>query len=225
MSGGAKGTGVNLLKILCVHGYRQNAKAFREKTGSLRKALKRQAEFVYIDAPNTIPVPDEENGVEQLGWWFSKPNNCFNAREESTFCEGYDESVQVIVDAIKEHGPFDGILGFSQGASMVGFICSLQCQGDARFNFDFAILVAGFKSVNSFHKSLYEKPVTMPTLHVFGDTDNVIPKEMSEDLLTYFVDPQTVKHPGGHFVPASSPQKKVYIEFLNTFVQKKVAES
>ncbi|XP_071958116.1 esterase OVCA2-like isoform X3 [Antedon mediterranea] len=179
MSGGAKGTGVNLLKILCVHGYRQNAKAFREKTGSLRKALKRQAEFVYIDAPNTIPVPDEENGI----------------------------------------------LGFSQGASMVGFICSLQCQGDARFNFDFAILVAGFKSVNSFHKSLYEKPVTMPTLHVFGDTDNVIPKEMSEDLLTYFVDPQTVKHPGGHFVPASSPQKKVYIEFLNTFVQKKVAES
>ena len=47
------------LRDLCLHGYRQNGTIFREKTGSLRKLLKKQvAEFVYIDAPHVIPVPD-----------------------------------------------------------------------------------------------------------------------------------------------------------------------
>ena len=37
---------------------------------------------------------------------------------------------------------------------------------------------------------------------------------MSEELLQYFVQPQLVEHEGGHFVPASSVQKKCYLEFL-----------
>ena len=32
--------------------------------------------------------------------------------------EGFDESVKVVVKAIKELGPFDGILTFSQGSSL-----------------------------------------------------------------------------------------------------------
>lgn len=52
------------LRILCLHGYRQNGSMFREKTGSLRKILKKQvAEFVFIDAPHLIPL--EENANEQ----------------------------------------------------------------------------------------------------------------------------------------------------------------
>lgn len=57
------------LRIACLHGFRQNAQRFREKTGALRKALERGinlldpdfdtdcsnatalAELVYIDAP------------------------------------------------------------------------------------------------------------------------------------------------------------------------------
>ena len=44
------------------------------------------------------------------------------------------------------------------------------------FKFDFAILVAGYKSRQSSHESLYSIPISIPTLHVFGDTDKVIPK-------------------------------------------------
>ena len=42
--------------------------------------------------------------------------------------------------------------------------------------FDFVILVAGFKSRQSSHQCFYEIPVTIPSLHVFGDTDKVIDK-------------------------------------------------
>ena len=47
---------------------------------------------------------------------------------------------------------------------------------DARFPFSFVILVAGFCSRSSGHIPLYQSPITLPSLHVFGDTDRVIPK-------------------------------------------------
>lgn len=50
---------MTLLRVLCLHGYRQNGTMFREKTGALRKLLKKYiVEFVYIDAPHLIPNDD-----------------------------------------------------------------------------------------------------------------------------------------------------------------------
>lgn len=42
-------------KILCLHGYRQDAKAFREKSGAFRKAVGKKAEFTFITAPHRVP--------------------------------------------------------------------------------------------------------------------------------------------------------------------------
>ena len=47
---------------------------------------------------------------------------------------------------------------------------------DGPFQFDFVILVAGFKSRQKPHENLYTKKFTVPSLHVFGDSDKVIPK-------------------------------------------------
>ena len=41
-------------------------------------------------------------------------------------------------------------------------------------NFKFAILVAGFKSRSQPHDALYQVPIEIPTLHVYGETDQVI---------------------------------------------------
>eukprot|EP00105_Crassostrea_gigas_P032548 XP_011455589.1 PREDICTED: esterase OVCA2 [Crassostrea gigas] len=218
-----------MLKILCIHGYRQNDQSFRERTGALRKVLKKYADLVFISAPNQVPPlegAEEENGAtnnaDQRGWWFSAPDDSYMAQDYTECCKGYEESVEVIKKALIEQGPFDGVLAFSQGATMVSLICGLKEQEpDGPYQFDFVILVAGFKSRQKQHDSLYLKPITTPSLHVFGDTDKVIPKEMSEDLLQYFVEPQVLEHAGGHFIPVSGPQKKAYIEFLQPFIDKK----
>lgn len=121
--------------------------------------------------------------------------------------------------AVKELGPFDGILGFSQGAALVAMLCALQEQKlEADFNFRFAILVAGFCSVCSQHRRFYEGPaITIPSLHVFGQDDRVIPEEMSRDLLPAFDGAQILVHPGGHFVPAASSHRQTYQDFLKKF--------
>lgn len=51
------------MKILCLHGYRQNADSFKSKTGSFRKFVNKYAEFVFISAPHMAPpiiAGDEE---------------------------------------------------------------------------------------------------------------------------------------------------------------------
>ena len=44
---------------------------------------------------------------------------------------------------------------------------------------------------------------------------------MSESLLPYFHEPAVLNHPGGHFIPASGPQKKIYLEFLDRMIELK----
>ena len=48
---------------------------------------------------------------------------------------------------------------------------------------------------------------------------------MSVELLQLYVEPVTLSHPGGHFVPAAAPQKKVYVEFLNDMLRLKKERS
>ncbi|KAM9321435.1 esterase OVCA2 [Gastrophryne carolinensis] len=212
------------LRILALHGYWQNERAFWERTGALRKNLKNRAELVMISAPLLIPeLPDgssNEDGPREdpRGWWFSNPEkSSFNAMEETKSCSGLEESLQTVAQAFSELGPFNGILGFSQGAALVAMLCALKKQGDPRFSFDFAILVAGFKSLASEHSSYYQEPITVPTLHVYGDTDRVIPGELSQELASHFVNPVLLTHPGGHYIPVNAAQKKVYFTFLEPF--------
>ncbi|XP_069111108.1 esterase OVCA2-like [Argopecten irradians] len=224
------------LKILCLHGYRQNAQTFRERTGAFRKIVKSRAELVFVTAPNRVPPLPNEGGeqsadaasdttdkADQMGWWFSREDDYYMAQDYTDCCKGYKESLEVVAQAIKEQGPFDGVLAFSQGAAFLSLICALREQNlsESPFQFDFVILVAGFKSRQSPHQKLYNTIVSLPSLHVYGDTDKVIQKEMSEELLPYYSDKVTLEHPGGHFIPASGPQKKVYTQFLDQMLEKK----
>ncbi|GFS27680.1 ovarian cancer-associated gene 2 protein homolog [Elysia marginata] len=233
------------LRILCIHGYRQNAQSFREKTGALRKILKKYAELEYITAPHKVPPGNmgsaawgdrsnpaevenmgQETGPGERGWWFSREDEYFKSTDYSDVSVGFEESMdmlQKVLEAGKvddcedggnnQGGGFDGVIGFSQGASLLSMLCLMQQKEQARW-FKFAILIAGFKSRLSKHSHHYEEKATIPSLHIYGESDQIVSNEMSEELLQYFDDPKVWLHPGGHFVPATGPQKKIYVEFL-----------
>ena len=44
---------------------------------------------------------------------------------------------------------------------------------------------------------------------------------MSFALLEYFTEPVVLEHPGGHFIPASAPQKATYQNFLEDMIKRK----
>lgn len=204
--------------------FRQSAQTCKEKLGAFRKGLKKlPLEFVYITAPNKIPQESQDvaainEGSNGYGWWFSTENDTYDPLNPTDISKGYDESLELVKATFANQGPFDGVLGFSQGSCLLSILCALREQGC--FEFKFAILVAGFKSRSSGHSVFYSTPITCPTLHVFGDTDRVIPKENSEELLQHFSNATILNHPGGHFVPTQALQRKVYIEFLEQFINK-----
>lgn len=53
----------NKLKILALHGYRQNAETFKAKTGSFRKILQKFAEFTYVTAPHKVILVHDINDL------------------------------------------------------------------------------------------------------------------------------------------------------------------
>ncbi|XP_072496060.1 esterase OVCA2 isoform X1 [Notamacropus eugenii] len=216
-----------LLRILCLAGFRQSEHGFREKTGSLRKALRGRAELLYLGGPHPVPEPAPEAGPrspeeEPRGWWFSKPEAAaFSALEEPAECRGLEEALGAVGQALAKHGPVDGLLGFSQGAAMVALVCALAQAGDPRFPLPrFVILVSGFRPRGPELPLLSpQAPLRLPSLHVLGETDRLIPPRESLDLAGCFAGAVTLCHPGGHFVPAAAPQRPAYLKFLDQFTK------
>ena len=209
------------LKVLCIHGYRQNEKLFREKSGGLRKLLKKQVDFVFLSAPHEIPdhinlARAEDDRVR--GWWFSRPEKSYNAMDRTDIITGYQESLDMITDKFCKDGPFDGILGFSQGASFASLLCVLKTHPDIAISFKFAIMIAGFRSQLSPHIGMYESPIDCPSFHTIGVSDAVIPSVASEDLMASFVNAAAYKHDGGHYIPASPQLRTALLDFLSPFL-------
>ncbi|BFZ00635.1 hypothetical protein BsWGS_03674 [Bradybaena similaris] len=233
------------LKILCIHGYRQNAKAFTEKTGSFRKIVKKYADLVYISAPHKVPPGNlgsaawasqppsssrseaadgagETDGKDsdERGWWFSREDDYFKSTDYSDISKGFDMSLQMVINLLENEndGAFDGIIGFSQGACLVSILCMIQQMENKKW-FKFAVLFSGFKSRSSNHDKFYTQKTSIPSLHVYGDSDQIITADRCEELMSFFENPKSLRHPGGHFVPGSAPQKKIYVEFFEEMVQ------
>nr|XP_020765457.1 esterase OVCA2 [Odocoileus virginianus texanus] len=223
--------GQPLLRILCLAGFRQSERGFREKTGALRKALRGRAELVCLSGPHPVmdaagsegakpdsgPCPPEE---QPRGWWFSEQEaDVFLALEDPTACRGLEEALGTVAQALNKLGPFDGILGFSQGAALAALVCALGQAGDPRFPLPrFVILVSGFCPRGlGLMEPIMKGPLSLPSLHVFGDTDGVIPSQESVQLCSRFNGAITLTHSGGHFIPAAAPQRQGYLKFLDQF--------
>ncbi|XP_064127597.1 esterase OVCA2 [Loxodonta africana] len=220
------------LRVLCLAGFRQSERGFREKTGALRKALRGRAELVCLSGPHPVPEAAGPGGTgldsgpcppeeQPRGWWFSEEAAVFSALEEPTVCRGLEEALEAVAQALNKLGPFDGLLGFSQGAALAAFVCALGQAGDPRFPLlRFTILVSGFCPRGlGLKEPIVKAPLSLPSLHVFGDTDRVIPSQESLQLASHFPGAVTLSHSGGHFIPAAAPQRQAYIKFLDQFAE------
>uniref|UniRef100_A0A915Q229 Serine hydrolase FSH domain-containing protein n=1 Tax=Setaria digitata TaxID=48799 RepID=A0A915Q229_9BILA len=148
------------------------------------------------------------------GWWYVAHR--FYTKEVRDY-EGFDESVQAVVDFARKEGPFDGILGFSQGATLAFLLSALKTNGDVDINFRFLILISGFPSRYQEHQKLIKIPQpNLPCLHVYGETDEVVSHELSAKLVEVFDKNMivVVKHPGGHMIPNMVKYKAAIDQFF-----------
>lgn len=227
------------LKVLCLHGYLQNAEVFRKRTGALRKALRSRCEFTFVDAPHEVAwdVSDEERaacgadgGGARRGWWLPVEHTRPSLSREYT---GWSTSLEVLRQAAEREGPFDIVLGFSQGATAAALLCCmLEKIQPSQPSLRLAIIISGFVPRDeSYAVHLHTaKPMQIPALHVFGTTDQLVIPERAKELLACW-SPKNERHetlwvwehPGGHGIPSGASFREKVREVVDAAAAREAA--
>lgn len=216
-------------KILLLHGFVQSGKIFSSKTGGLRKNLNKLGfELYYPTAPLVVTKEEllaihsinKDNGKdmnvasefntssnatdEYAGWW--KRNS-----QQSTDFNIDQHIIDYLHDYVVENGPFEGIMGFSQGAAFAGYLLTdfnklLNLSENDQPPFKFFIAFSGFRlEAPQFQSAYDEHPISTPSLHVQGEQDTVVAEKRVLSLYNSCKEDSRLllRHPGGHFVPNS----------------------
>lgn len=137
------------VRVLCLHGMYQDARTFAAKTRHLCAACPElQVEYIYVDAPFTVVPPilarkqsataaasrprsakralaggHKKHAAEFRAWW--RPLGIHES-DPSQLDRDRALLLSFLRDKLRELGTVDGVMGFSQGASLAAWMCSEQ---------------------------------------------------------------------------------------------------
>ena len=238
-------------------GYTQSGSLFHGKTRALEKAIHKSFTSATLHYP-TGPIPlrpadipgftpsqassNNPKDVEAFGWW--------RRRDGTAIYDGIEKGLQTVAATIKSEGPFDGAIGFSQGAALAGIVASLLEEGrreameklcesnKLKFGFPssflnvdrqpiqpplkFTIIYSGFAAPWEFYSGFYEPKIKTSMLIVVGSMDTVVDESRTKVLIecSRVGKDRVVTHPGGHFVPSG----KVWLDVVAGFIRSCVEE-
>jgi hypothetical protein len=185
-------------RFLCLHGFRTSGEIMKKQIHKWPQNVLDKLDLVFVDAP--FPC----NGKSDVEGIFDPPYyEWFQFNKEFTEYTNFDECLEYIEDYMIKHGPFDGLLGFSQGAILSGALPGLQEKGVALRKVPkvkFLIIIGGakFKAPSVVEKA-YSSTIDCPSLHFIGENDFL--KQYGKELIESYVDPMVIHHPKGHTVP------------------------
>jgi len=179
-------------RILCLHGYHGSAAVLRRQMGPLAARFPSDVELVLVDAP-TLSSGD-------FGWWHDG-------------MRGWERTRDWITDLFASQR-FDGVFGFSQGAALTGMLAAVRENDSAPIDFHLAIMVGGFTNTLPQHAHLFGRKLALPSLHVIGRRDGIVPISDSLALADRFADPVIIEHGGGHVIPDDPAITTRIVEFV-----------
>ncbi|KAK9476197.1 serine hydrolase FSH [Lipomyces japonicus] len=215
-------------KVLLLHGFTQSGDLFSKKTGALRKGLlKLGFTSAYPTAPIKLAVPDSSDpferaslqgagiGEDSFAWWTKD--------DVVNDYVGMDDSFTFLTEYIAKEGPFDGVIGFSQGAALAGVLTTqIRTLLPSHPEFKFAVLYSGYASPLPQHQKYYDPLISTPSLHVIGSLDTIVAEPRSLQLYDA-AEPSTrelYRHPGGHFVPSQKEQLNAVLGWIQNAVER-----
>lgn len=218
----------------------------RKKTGAIRNACK-NIEFVYLDPPfqlskidfvtGSAEVIDDESAMAAAAaggegggvgedeetipraWFLSKTGDGGVVKYDMM-----DESIGYLFDYLKGEKPFDGILGFSQGACMASILTALLEKPNlhprfpstsALHPFKFSIFCGGFLPAPTLFHPYY--PIHTPTLHIIGKNDTIVTPTRSQTLIDRCTNGRVEEHDGGHWIPSKATWRSFLREYMTSF--------
>lgn len=250
------------LRVLCLHSFRTSGEILREQVrlAGWEETLGDLVEFHVMDAPHPAsgPVPPDVLAffpdVPYREWWNAteRADPDGSGRKTMTYV-GLEESLERVKREFDERGPFDGVLGFSQGATLTTILAAKGVAdawgpfADANASRDasrpkpkkppvFAVCVSGAaartREADATYRAARDANANAtgasnsptPSLHIIGEADRVVPPPASERAAARcFVDPVVARHPRGHVVPRLL-EGDAFIETVREFFLARVRE-
>lgn len=201
-------------RFLCLHGFRTSAEILKKQVGKWPQSVLDQIDLVFLDGPFPAQGKSDVEGVFDPPYY-----EWFQFNKEFTEYTNFEEGLQYIEDFMIKNGPFDGLLGFSQGAILSAGLPGLQAKGVALTKvpkIKFLIVIGGAKLKSpTVAEKAYSSPIQCPSLHFLGEKDFLKPYGL--ELLESCVDPVVIHHPKGHTVPRIDEKG---LETMNSFLEK-----
>ncbi|EEB06159.1 dihydrofolate reductase Dfr1 [Schizosaccharomyces japonicus yFS275] len=213
------------LKVLCLHGYVQSGPVFSKKMGTVRKYLSKFMDLQFptgpISAETTEGLTEEEKkarlsqlggeGANQFGW--------FEVEDFKNTYGGWEKSLKSLDEYMTEKGPFDGIIGFSQGAGIAAWVAHLLEQGKPNPYINqpplkFVVFIGGFKADKPEFAHFYEPKLKTPSLVISGLSDTLVPFARSMEFAKTLENPNVLTHPGQHIVPQQANYRVALRDFI-----------
>ncbi|XVE83086.1 hypothetical protein DITRI_Ditri16bG0058900 [Diplodiscus trichospermus] len=190
-------------RILCLHGFRTSAEILKKLVLRWPASVLDKLDLVFLDGPFPAQGKSEVEGIFDPPYY-----EWFQDNEDFSEYTNFEECLAYIEDYMIKNGPFDGFLGFSQGAVLSAAFPGMQRDGVALTKvpkIKFLILISGAKFGGAkfgHHKltvTAFSSPLECPSLHFIGENDFLKPESIV--LVESFVDPVVICHPKGHTVP------------------------
>ncbi|PIA51958.1 hypothetical protein AQUCO_01000079v1 [Aquilegia coerulea] len=199
-------------RFLCLHGFRTSAKIMKTQIGKWPESVLDKLDLVFVDAPFPALGKSDVEGIFDPPYY-----EWFQSNKEWTEHTNFEECLACIEDYMLKLGPFDGLVGFSQGAILSAALPGLQEKGVALTKvpkIKCLIIIGGAKfRCPAIVENAYASKIDLPSLHFLGETDFL--KPMGIKLLESFVDPVVIHHPKGHTVPRLDEKA---LEIMNNFL-------
>jgi len=190
-------------RVLCLHGRHQTAVIFQDRLARLRRSDIR-LDLVFVDGPAEVVT---DAGDVLRGW---TPEG-----SEDDWCLGED----VLQRAWAELGPFDGVLGFSEGARAAHVFCRLHASQTTEppvFGLRFAIFAGGLPAKAGAGGAICPQRLNIPSIHFASASDPVVSLATCTQLAEAFHGARLEMHEDGHVFPQKREQLDALANFLSS---------
>jgi ribosome-binding ATPase YchF (GTP1/OBG family)/pimeloyl-ACP methyl ester carboxylesterase len=223
------------LHVLCLHGFMQDGDVLRNKMARLKQIL---ADVAVLHFPHAPFVTTDDEGLRFGIPAATTPDEAATRRRwfrsHGNATDGWSEVMQTLntfCDATGSEQPFDIIMGFSQGckvaAKVLGYVQMLRDGAEScglpeetgpaphpgLMRLRGAMLVGGPAA------DMPDVVIRVPSLHVIGTNDTLVPPASQMQLAQLFANPTIFSHPSGHVVPSNAAAGREFVSFLQGLLE------
>ncbi|KAJ7972021.1 Serine hydrolase FSH [Quillaja saponaria] len=186
------------MKILCLHGFRTSGSFMKKQISKWNPSVLTQFDMEF---PNGLYPAGGKSDIEGI---FPPPYfEWFQFNKDFTEYINLEECISYLNEYITSKGPFDGLLGFSQGATLSALLLGYQAQGKLLKEhppFKLFVSISGSKVRDPrICEVVYKDIIKVKSVHFIGEKDWL--KIPGEELANAFDSPLIIRHPQGHTVP------------------------